>query len=389
MIDIKRIKLSEKRIRVSDSDKSRKKNNDSRNCFESDLGRVLFCPAVRRMHDKTQVVPLTTDDNIHSRLTHSMEVMSIANSIGLNICRTNSKSTDEDLIWKWTAILKTAGLVHDIGNPPFGHFGESVISKYFTELFENNDKMAQLGIIKSNENQLELTENEKYDFTQFDGNAQGFRVLTKLQYSQDLCGLNLTTSSLAAFLKYPNYTSKDKKSGNIYAKKHGVFTSEQLLLEKIAFSCDIKIGDDKFKRHPFAFLVEAADSICYMIMDIEDGQAKKWYKIEDLVELIDNAKFSEIWKTVDSKNLTYQMKSISLRTALIQYFVSLTTENFINNIDDIIDGNYNQELINDDDNNLAEALNSFCVNNIFSKREIVSMELVGNSVLTNLLDKFI
>ncbi len=184
---------------------------DKRNHFESDYGRVIFSSACRRLHDKTQVFPLTSDDSIHSRLTHSMEVMNLGNSFALdlleekNFCNEET-GIDRDTVLRIVApILKTACLIHDIGNPPFGHFGEVVFQDYFERLFNGlrycmTHKGTESSIstyIWNNINDGQKNEIENFlndrkrhlDYTKFDGNAQGFRVLTKLQYAGDSYGL--------------------------------------------------------------------------------------------------------------------------------------------------------------------------------------------------------
>lgn len=230
---------------------------DKRNPFESDFGRVIFSSAMRRMHDKAQVVPLTSGDSVHTRLTHSMEVMSIAYSLGIDLCRDKEflalckcekgKETEMtiELERQIPVILKTAAFVHDIGNPPFGHFGEAIIQNYFKRYLAKR----------------QITDLEALDFTCFDGNAEGFRILTRLQYIGDLAGLNLTYATLAAYMKYPN--DKEIDAGYIGMHKHGVFTSESDVLDEIVKACNLRMPDGKIKRHPLSFLVEAADSICY------------------------------------------------------------------------------------------------------------------------------
>ena len=196
--------LNEKRFKPT----TRKQTDyDLRNEFESDFGRIIFSPAVRRMHDKTQVFPLTTDDNIHTRLTHSMEVQSIAYSLGLNICskkefinRINKEK--EELIRVIPIILSSIALCHDIGNPPFGHYGEDIIADYFSKFF-----------CKGNDIKTNLSEYQKDDFIKYNGNAQGFRVLTRLQVLQDVHGLNLTFGTLCAYLKYPFLSNELEKEG--------------------------------------------------------------------------------------------------------------------------------------------------------------------------------
>ncbi len=355
--------------------------NDPRNDFESDFGRVIFSPATRRMHDKTQVFPLTADDNIHSRLTHSMEVMAIGHSLGIRVCQEPkfikaSKKDKASLEREIPVLLKTACLVHDIGNPPFGHFGEKVIQDFFIQLF--------------NEKKFKLSKLEREDFMNFDGNAQGFRILTKLQVLDDLFGLNLTYASLGSFLKYPNAGKIQKKF--LPLKKRGVFQSEKEYLDKVLNSCNL-IKGAQIKRHPLAFLMEAADSICYLTMDIEDGFNKGWYNYEQLKEKLSKISgLEKIFKKIDKEKIECGVevtRMVRLRISLISELVSLAVKNFIDNLDNIYSGKYNKELIFDDERKLAESLKTFCFKYVFSKREIVSLELTGHSVLTGLLNYYV
>ncbi|WP_206542928.1 dGTP triphosphohydrolase [Lacinutrix algicola] len=355
---------------------------DPRNEFESDFGRVIFSPATRRMHDKTQVFPLTMDDNIHSRLTHSMEVMAIGHSLGLRICEEKEflekTGLDKEQIHRTIpVILKNSCLVHDIGNPPFGHFGETVIANYFQTLF------------KDKKHTFDLSPEQKEDFELFDGNAQGFRVLTKLQILNDEAGLNLTYATLGAFLKYPNFGKIDEST--ISTSKRGVFQSEIDYLQKIGENCGLKKGDS-YMRHPLSFLMEAADSICYLVMDIEDGFNKGWYSFEFVKSKLKGIdilkeKLEELSKIdEDGKGITRMVK---LRIFLISELVKLAISNYVKNLNKICKGEYDKELINDDESGLADTLSDFCYNNIFLKREIQQLELTGHSVLSGLLDYYI
>ena len=375
--------LSSKRLRET----KREKENDPRNEFESDFGRVIFSPAMRRMHDKTQVFPLTTDDNIHSRLTHSMEVMAIGHSLGIRICEDSrfEKIVSEyqsDIIREIPVLLKNSCLVHDIGNPPFGHFGETVIQNYFKTLFKDN---------KFNFN---LTKEEKEDFELFDGNAQGFRVLTKLQVLDDAFGLNLTYATLGSYVKYPNNKSIDEDI--ISKKKRGVFQSEEKYLKTIFEEFELIKDDKTYIRHPLSFLMEAADSICYFVMDIEDGHNKGWYKYDFVKSELEHINgMDEIFKKVEAiddetnEEPSEMKKMVNLRIRLISRLVYLAVNNFIENFNEICVGDYNEELIEDDESKLAITLKMFCVKNIFPKHEIQSLELTGHSVLSGLLDYYI
>ncbi len=366
--------LNSKRLRKS----SRSSNIDPRNPFESDLGRVIFSPAVRRMHDKTQVFPLTTNDNIHSRLTHSLEVMTIGYSLGLRLIKEDeflkkSQLTEIETLRSIPIILKTICVAHDIGNPPFGHFGEEIIQNYFKKLFKKN--------------KYGLKPTQRTDFTSFDGNAQGFRVLTKLQVLNDCYGLNLSYATLASYLKYPNPNEIDKSKVNL--KKRGVFRSEANYLKKIAKGCGLINKDNVVIRHPLSFLMEAADSICYYIMDIEDGFNKGWFSFDEIYSQLKKYKSIEsiLKKAKDKENNSHKM--VTLRIELISYLVDLAIKNFITNYELIYSGEYHKELIFDDPNGIAKFLDKFNFEKVYPNREITSLELTGNSVLVGLLDYYI
>lgn len=351
---------------------------DTRNEFESDFGRVIFSPAIRRMHDKTQVFPLTADDNIHSRLTHSLEVMAIGYSLGIRLLEEKkflevSNIESQKALREIPVILKNICLVHDIGNPPFGHFGEEVIQNYFSKKFE--------------ENNFGLDQRQMEDFTKFDGNAQGFRVLTKLQVLEDSFGLNLTFATLASYLKYPNADEINKEY--LRKKKRGVFQSEREYLYKVANGCGLIDSTGEYYRHPLSYLMEAADSICYLVMDIEDGFNKEWYSFEKIKQIL--GKLNGVDKIIEraDKKTNEVSKMVKLRIELISYLVELAITNFINNYDSICKGSYNKELINEDINGVAPKLQEICNNEIFVKKEIQSLELTGDSVLSGLFDYFI
>lgn len=382
--------LSNKRYREKsefEEHKKEVKDSDKRNAFESDFGRVAFSSALRRMHDKAQVMPLTTGDSVHTRLTHSIEVMSIAYSLGISLCR------DKDFVDLYTQekaieyermipmILKTAAFVHDIGNPPFGHFGETIIQNYFKEYLKKRI----------------ITDKEALDFTCFDGNAEGFRILTRLQYIGDLSGLNLTYTTLAAYSKYPNDSSIDKKY--IGTKKHGVFTSESDILAKMVDACNMKRDNGSIKRHPLSFLVEATDSICYNVMDIEDGMTMGWYSFFDVTDFIDrymqkkmNDPNYSILKVLGVNLEKEQInekdekrKMCDFRVKSIRYFVDLAIKRFKENLEYIDNGTYSNELIDDNDF-VSSAYHEFAVKKIYPQREIEQIELTGYSVLNGLLD---
>lgn len=380
--------LSPVRLRPSKrpSEQGGQQTNDIRNPFESDFGRVVFSPATRRMHDKTQVFPLTADDNTHSRLTHSLEVMAIGYSLGIRVSKDakfqkETGKSELQLFREVPIIVQSACLVHDIGNPPFGHFGEKVIQTYFKKRFLESS---------ANGMQFQLSNEQKEDFTHFDGNAQGFRVLTKLQILDDDKGLNLTSATLGTYLKYPNPGAIDAEK--ISKKKRGVFQSEVMYLNEVADNCGL-VRSGQIMRHPLCYLMEAADSICYLVMDLEDGFNKGWYKYREIKEsLVDIEGMQKQFLKIEEENNTTGIevsRVAALRIYLLQRLVEVASKNFIDNFEKIVSGEYNDELIKDDPTGLAKRLWKFSWNSIFTKKEITSLELTGHSVISGLLDYFI
>ncbi len=295
-------------------------------------------------------------------------------SLGCDVARAITRKHPElqgTLFEEIGQIVATACLAHDMGNPPFGHFGETVIQEYFKDFF------------KRNESHISLTEEEKLEFQHFDGNAQGLRTLTKLEYLDDCYGLNLTCTTLASCIKYPNYQAIDKS--RIETKKVGVYQSEKEYLHAIADACGLNING-RIVRHPLCYLVEAADSICYLTMDLDDGYNKKLYTLSELFECIKNDA-PHIADIVDNQDSDIA-KIAKIRNALISKLVEMAYQNFENNIDAIENGTYNQELIFSD-SPLAKKLQNFCYEKIFSIAEIYSLELIGHSVITGLLDFYI
>lgn len=421
------------RMRESITDERRNNGdlkNDYRSPIESDYGRLVFSSAFRRLHDKTQVFPLTTNDNIHSRLTHSIEVASVGKSFALKICKDRKVAEklklDVSNIYDWknvSTLMEVICLAHDIGNPPLGHFGETAIQNYFSELFEKlkcdleNNNMSNFIIQSERERQCvgacEMDSNNwknsicdfinkknltYYDYTQFDGNAEGFRILTKLQFLNDLFGLNLTAASLAAGVKYPNFAGmkrlkKTDDGYNICLSKHGIFYTEKEYLNIIMKNCGLaNIGNESYRRHPFSYLMEAADSICYLLMDIEDAISKGWLSYSDMKIMLQQMKLG---KAIVSRagnhfkeNDPPKKKIVQLRTELMSSMVETCFDNFKKNLDKIIEGNYNRELLFEKDG-LGMLLQEYSRINVYNHKEIETLELTGSAVISGLLDYYI
>ena len=266
--------LCEDRIRqFSKSTSSR----DLRTEFEKDYHRIISSAAFRRLQDKTQVFPLDKNDYVRTRLTHSLEVSSFARSLGQSVGQSiinNKLSKDFSYEQRESIsdILECAGLIHDIGNPPFGHFGESAIQDWcknnFVKLTFKEKKIDEI-----------LSDEQKNDFYHFEGNAQALRVVSKLHFLVDENGMNLTKALLSTIIKYPvNSTGIDKYSGNIRTKKMGYFDADKDIFENV----DASVGSNG-NRNPLTYLLEAADDIAYLTADIEDSLKKGMISLDTLI----------------------------------------------------------------------------------------------------------
>ncbi|MDP5139156.1 MAG: dNTP triphosphohydrolase, partial [Spirosomaceae bacterium] len=244
---------------------SQNTQDHSRGDYMRDYDRLIFSSQFRRLQNKTQVFPLPGAVFVHNRLTHSLEVASVGRSLGRTvgekIAEKHGGKLDEIAVdfyrFELPAVVMTACIAHDIGNPPFGHSGETAIKSFFEELDESKKKRIS----------EELTENQFNDFLKFEGNANAFRILTNIFLKN---GLNLTFATLASIIKYPTNSTNgfDNKTGYVSTKKSGFFDSETSYYQEIVKKLGINVIDEEkqvYARHPFVFLVEAADDICYRI----------------------------------------------------------------------------------------------------------------------------
>lgn len=242
--------LCEERIRTSTQRKQEQKDEYiTRNEFEADYDRIVGSSSVRRLQDKAQVFPLQKNDFVRTRLTHSIEVSAIARSlakiVGIHLEKKNEFTRDQTE--KLMGMLQTAGLIHDLGNPPFGHYGETVIRNWYEEVVLTEKQKRDSHYEKNQEDT---------DFLYFDGNVQNLRIVTKLQMLNDQYGVNFTYGTLATIIKYPFNSLNSKHEKN----KFGYFKSEENIFQKIMEKTGLKEG----VRHPATFLLEAADDIVYM-----------------------------------------------------------------------------------------------------------------------------
>ncbi len=353
----------------------------SRSPFHKDQDRIVFSSAFRRLQDKTQVHSMTESDYVRTRLTHSMEVASVGRSLGANAGQViidrhlkNSDYTAAD----FGHIVSAACLAHDIGNPPFGHFGEDTIRHWF------NVKPNAIGQLD------ELIPTQKMDFLNFEGNAQGFRVLTKLQNWRNDGGLRLTYATLGAFMKYPRTSIISEQIADDQAgKKFGIMQSEVSEFEEIAQELGLikRENQQYWSRHPLTYLVEAADDICYSVVDIEDGfklGRLEFDETEDLMlRLLSEAphRYSEI--TDNSEKISY------LRAKCIGHLIGEVSSIFADFESDILEGTFKKDLLSYSMNaSIFQEVENLCKSRIFNHHERVQAELRGSEILNTMLDAF-
>lgn len=355
--------------------------------FQRDYDRLIFCSPFRRMQNKTQVFPLPGSVFVHNRLTHSLEVASIGRSLGNIVSNQILKTSDSEirpLISELGTIVSVAGLAHDLGNPPFGHSGESAISNFF----ENGGGRSL---------QSEMTEAEWLDLTNFEGNANLLRLLTHQFKGRRAGGMSLTYACLSAMIKYPFASTERTKKG-----KYGFFQSEKEAFIDIATETGLTCIDAEkgvYARNPLAYLMEAADDIAYMIMDIEDAHKLGILSFDETrarlssffdgrnLEIFHN-KLNEIADVVTDNNELVAF----LRASAINHLTIRTSEVFINNLDAIMNGTFKGSLVK----NLPEKIETeyeessdLSVKKIYNNRSVVKVEITGYNVLKTLVEEFL
>lgn len=378
LLSLKRQGDTGKRLRIE--------QDDTRLGFEVDYDRIIFSSAFRSLQDKTQVIPLSKTDFVHTRLTHSLEVSVVGRSIG----RLVGKKIIEKYPYlkevhgyhmnDFGAIVAAAALAHDIGNPPFGHSGEKAIGEYFS-------------IGKGQQYKDQLTPKQWQDLVDFEGNANGFSILTGSRPGIE-GGLRLSYATLGAFTKYPKESLPKKPTKNIADKKYGFFQSDVAFFKEVADELGIipnKTGADVgYERHPLAFLVEAADDICYTIIDFEDGinlgLVSEDYALEYLIKLvkdtIDAAKYQSL--TTKEDRISY------LRALAIGNLINDAVRVFVENEEAILQGKFHFTLTDKSKYKAQmDDIIKLSVKNIYQSREVIEKELSGYQIINNLLDRFI
>lgn len=361
-----------------------------RNDYMRDYDRLIFSSQFRRLQNKTQVFPLPGAVFVHNRLTHSLEVASVGRSlgkaIGEKIVQKYGNQINEEAIdfykFELSAVVMTACIAHDIGNPPFGHSGEDAIRAYFRNL--SGETLAVL--------QKELTENQFNDFKHFEGNANAFRILTHI-FGQN--GLKLTYTTLAAIIKYPSDSSSgfNKKTGLISTKKSGFFDSEIEYFRTISDELGLnQLIDNQhiYARHPFVFLVEAADDICYRIIDLEDAHRLGIISIYEAKELL-LPFFEEAYVARRFEEISDNKQKLSfLRATLINKLVNQCADVFFEYESDLLNGTLNKPLIDLLDEKtivLIKRIDEVSIKKIYNYQPVIEIEIAGYNVIGGLLEE--
>lgn len=365
---------------------SKKQNTElARSPFHKDYDRIIFSQSFRQLNRKTQVHPLTQHDGIHTRLTHSLEVSCIGRSLGMLAAE---KIKDELPMWispaDVGAIIQAACLAHDIGNPPFGHAGEYAIREWFDDA--------------SHGNFLEkLSPEEQADVRQFEGNAQGLRLLTKIDYHPNDGGMRLTYATLGAYLKYPWLSKTIESQGNTPASKRakfGCYQAEKEILQQIAEQLGlIQLGEYHYCRHPLTYLLEAADDICYALIDLEDGIILNMLSYEE-VEPIFLSLLGEYSAPTELSmpDTTWQQKIAALRGRVMKRLVEEVTSAFAKHHFEILSGQLAGSLLQYCAADIELGINrakDLARDKIFEHPLKAGLEIIAHQSLQNILDAFI
>ena len=363
--------------------------DSARSSFHKDYDRLVFSHSFRQLNQKTQVHPLTNQLGIHTRLTHSLEVSCIGRSLGIMAAEKLHDKLDGGLPNGVApadvgVIVQAACLAHDIGNPPFGHAGEYAIRDWF--MHPDRQKVLH-----------NLSSNEQLDLLAYEGNAQGFRILARNEHHPDLGGMRLTCATLGAFMKYPWLATHSNAiyqgSPTTNMQKFGCFYSEAAQLEELAARLHLPRSEkhDGFARHPLAYLLEAADDICYALIDLEDGINLNMLSYAEVAAIF----YELIGERPDTLNLpthvSVRQHLASLRARAMMRLVNAVTDAFVANSNAMLAGTLQGSLFAHCDATVQSGITQakqLAREKIFNHPSKVRMELMANQCLQRLLDAF-
>lgn len=355
--------------------------SQARSPFQRDFDRIVFSGSFRRLQDKTQVFPLVKADYVRTRLTHSLETSSIARSLGsaVGVFLCDNFDLGEAQPSDVGAAVAAAALAHDIGNPPLGHAGEEAIRHWFT----HSDVGRSMRDV--------MNEDEAADFEFYEGNAQGFRVLAKLEMPDQRGGMQLTCATLAAFAKYPCASRVARKPFGVAGKKFNFFRSEEDLFREMAEHTGlIEAGPSAWQRHPLAYLVEAADDIAYRIVDFEDGQRLGLIDYQELerffLEIIDSERSAEYVATIESP----LRKTEFLRAQVIGRLVAQCAKVFIDHHDELLNGTLEKPLLSYiESQEPLERIAARSTRDLYQHRAVAEVIGAGFEMVSGMLDIFV
>lgn len=384
-MDYKKILSGDRRRRTSIADRNLTEE------LSSDRSRIIYSPPFRRLIKKAQVFSLETNAAIRSRITHSLEVADIGRLIAYGVTKEliAKRTIDTDLQLPIILAVENACLLHDIGNPPFGHFGETAIKKWFTKFWKKNYQNLDIPL-KSKAEELNDNNSWMQDFLHFDGNPQGLRIILRLQRDKDQYGLNLTSTTILSFIKYVRATTEKNDIKSSLKKKGGYFESEKKIIKEMKDSLNI----DEDARYPLAYIMEAADDIAYCISDIEDGIEKEIISAEEFFKDLndewlilgkgDNFPFGKIDETLEPRERFLEFKTSYTRGA-----IKKAIENYISRELDLLT-NKPASLFPGDS---LEAKGFDCLKTVSRKKlfrsaEAEDPELAGYEIIKGLLNAF-
>lgn len=361
------------------------KESPNRPHYAQDYDRLVFSAPFRRLANKTQVHPLYSDDHLHHRLIHSIETSSVGRSLGIEVAQwlaAEGEISDPKHISSLPGVVQAACIAHDIGNPPFGHSGEAAIGEWFKEKFEQDNNFFG-----------EISDEQQAEFIKFEGNAQGFRLITRLEMYRHEGGMRLTNATLGAFTKYPTTASVSASANKtkdsipyVSLKKFGIFKSELNCFVKVADSLGLHRYEtphgEYWSRHPLVFLVEAADDICYNIIDLEDAYVAGDISGEAALGLL-RPLFGGTNRTFDS-----QIEEISYyRARAINAAIPACIEAFKNNYSKIMQGTFSSSLVKESPiASCISDIEEFSRNRIFSAPRKTRLEVSGRNTLHGVLE---
>ncbi len=346
-----------------------------RSPYHKDHDRIIFSGSFRRLGRKTQVHPLVSNDHVHTRLTHSLEVSCVGRSLGMRVAE---QLRDQLPPWAGPAdlgvMVQAACLAHDIGNPPFGHAGEYAIQDWFRQA----DQAGQLS---------GLSGNERLDLLTFEGNAQGLRVVTQIEYNQFGGGMRLTYATLGAMLKYPWTVEHAGKRG-----KFSAFQSEKHLLTDIATQLGLKqTADFAWARHPLVYLVEAADDICYALLDLEDGLEMEILQFHEVADILKQIGGGEPANFADYQQASRRRQIAALRGHAMEKMVDAAAATFVAQQDALLKGAFEPDLIDICSPAISEGVRQAKVlarERIFRHQRKAKLEIGAYTTLGTLLETF-